>query len=130
MEREAITFNHKQKEILLRSLVDYTNWKESGRSDTKSVCRQAIAALRKSDIHFLTPHWSRSLWIGLTCSPYSRALFFENTIAFSNFQFLMECGQKIEEPRLNKDFKNYKDLEDRLRKAWDDNKTYNIVFKD
>jgi hypothetical protein len=42
----------------------------------------------------------------------------------------MKCGQKIEEPRLHKDFKNYKDLEERLRKAWDDNKTYNIVFKD
>jgi len=119
---EELIFNKEQKEILMEILKLNINDKYDG-----SLIKQAYHAFKKTDKHFITPKWSFAF-----SSDFSHFLYFnlrEEYELDEDYILQNEIGNYKSRPKLSKKYELTKDLAERIREPFVNNKTMMIVFK-
>ena len=118
---KELKFSKAQKEILLKALKENFNSKYS-----KELYRQMYHNLSKVDRHFFTTTWSRGAWICIS----SMHEFDKEDEAYNEYETAKLFGKELEQPTLSKQYKLWHDLEVRIRAAWDQNRTLEIIFEE
>ena len=119
---EELIFNKEQKEILMEILKLNIDDKYNG-----SLIKQAYHDFKKTDKHFITPKWSCAF-----SNDISHFLFFNLREEYNlDEDYILQnaIGNYKPKPKLSKKYELTKDLEERIREPYNNNKTMMIVFK-
>ena len=115
--------NLEQKNILLECIRENFDDKYQD-----SLYKQMFKKLSENNKYFFTITWSRAAKIATEHN--SKYTFFEKERkAEDEYDFLVICEKKPEKPKLSKEYKVFRDLQERIGEAWDRNITMEIVFK-
>lgn len=91
-----------------------------------SLYHQMYHDLSKTNKHFFTPTWSRGAWI---CVSGYRKYDAEDLLR-DEYETAKLMGEEPEKPEFSKGYELWHDLEVRIRTAWDQNRTLEIVFEE
>lgn len=118
---KGIVFNSEQKEILLEFL--------KRRFETlfdRSIYHQMYKTFKENDKHFFTSTWS----MYCACVINDGYHIFQNeSKLLEDYELQILLGRSATKPKLSKRFELWKDLNERIRIPWDENTTYQIIFK-
>lgn len=118
---KELVFNSEQKQILLELLK--TNF---GTQFDHSLYHQMYKVFSETDRHWFTVTWSRQAYIALG---HGYFIFKTEDRLYEDWEFNNLCGIKSPKPKTSKKYKLWKDLITRIREPWDNNETYQIIFK-
>lgn len=118
---KELVFNSEQKQILL----DFLKMHFEAKFD-HSLYHQMFKVFSETDRHWFTVTWSRQAYIALG---YGSFVFKTEDHLYEDWEFRGLCGIKSPKPRTSRKYQLWRDLIARIREPWDNNETYQIIFK-